>query len=372
MQNEKCDAVDPYRLLFPLGLFLGAFGVIYWVLFDLQILKFYPREIHSQTMFFGFLWAFVAGFLMTAIPRMTQSQNATWLEMGAAGFLAMLQLVLGLRHMSEALNSIFIVQILFLIYFAGRRFLVHKRIPFEGFIFIPFAFLIVFVGMALKYFQVINQTDYIRLAGEGFILNLIFGVGARLIPVLSRLPNALRPDQQSNLSRMSEFFLVAIVINALMISEAVYKNQWLMLLKFFVFVFYAIRYLGLLKKPTRWSVLAVGLKIGILSILKATLLVIWPQIFPMTASLHILYIGGFSLITLMIASRVMLSHGGESTDYELRSKLLVAVVGFFLLSASFRYFAGVAIGGFLITMAIICFLIAIGIWGYKFFKILLR
>lgn len=371
MENEKTDIVDPYRLLFPLGLFLGTFGVFYWILFDFKILKFYPREIHSQTMFFGFLWTFVAGFLMTAIPRMTKSVQATWFEMGLAGFLTLLQLVLGLRHMSEALDYIFILQTLFLIYFAGRRFLAHKRIPFEGFIFIPFAFLIVFVGFGLKYFQVISQNDYIRLAGEGFILNLIFGVGARLIPVLSRLPRALMPDQQSSLGRIKEFVIIALLINLVFILEVLYRNQWLSLFKFSIFTFYAIRYLGLLTKPTRWSVLAVGLKIGILSVLKGTLLVAWPQYFSMTASLHIIYIGGFSLITLMIASRVMLAHGGQSTDYELRSRLLISVIVFLLLSASFRYFAGVAVGGFLITAAVICFLVAIAIWGYKFFKILL-
>src|SRR5689334_19444983 len=62
---------DPYRILFPLGIVLGASGVSIWPLYYYGITEGYSGRAHASVQSGGFLFAFVAGFLLTAIPRFT-------------------------------------------------------------------------------------------------------------------------------------------------------------------------------------------------------------------------------------------------------------------------------------------------------------
>jgi uncharacterized protein involved in response to NO len=56
--------------------------------------------------------------------------------------------------------------------------------------------------------------------------------------------------------------------------------------------------------------------------------------------MHLFYISGLSLLTLMIATRVTLSHGGHGTQLEIKSKSLKVIIGLFVLAALTRMSAG--------------------------------
>src|ERR1017187_897825 len=68
---------DPYRIFFPLGIVLGLAGVAVWPLFFFGIISGYWGISHAFIQSDGFLFCFVAGFLLTAIPRFTGTQNPT-------------------------------------------------------------------------------------------------------------------------------------------------------------------------------------------------------------------------------------------------------------------------------------------------------
>ncbi len=196
MSQDQDEVIAPYRILFPLGVLAGSLGLLLWILFQIRGINFYPRLAHANLMYFGSLWSFVAGFLMTAVPKMTGVKPANIAEIGSAAFLVFLQMAFSLRNSFEIPAAIFLLQTLFLLVFLFRRFIIKRKVPFEGFIFIPFAFAQVFLGLAL---HAAGKSELFYLfVGEAFMLNLIFGLGSRLIPVLSRIPNALAPDVHGN------------------------------------------------------------------------------------------------------------------------------------------------------------------------------
>src|SRR5438876_11135792 len=62
---------DPFRIFFPLGIVLGVMVVAIWPLYYFHITEGYSGRSHAFVQADGFLYAFIAGFLLTAIPRFT-------------------------------------------------------------------------------------------------------------------------------------------------------------------------------------------------------------------------------------------------------------------------------------------------------------
>src|SRR5215470_13904226 len=67
-------ATDPYRIFFPLGILLGTAGVSIWPLYYYGITQGYSGRAHAFVQTCGFLYAFMVGFLLTAIPRFTGTE----------------------------------------------------------------------------------------------------------------------------------------------------------------------------------------------------------------------------------------------------------------------------------------------------------
>src|SRR5262245_7026767 len=65
---------DPYRVFFPLGIVLGAIGVSVWPLYYYGVTEGYSGRAHAFVQTDGFLYAFILGFLLTAIPRFTGTE----------------------------------------------------------------------------------------------------------------------------------------------------------------------------------------------------------------------------------------------------------------------------------------------------------
>ena len=63
---------DAFRLFFPLGIVLGVAGVSIWPAYFLGLTPGFSGRAHAFVQADGFLYAFVAGFLLTSIgvPRL--------------------------------------------------------------------------------------------------------------------------------------------------------------------------------------------------------------------------------------------------------------------------------------------------------------
>lgn len=366
INNE--EKIEPYRILFPLGAFMGVIGVIFWFFFQSRWIGFFPRSAHGHLMFFGLLWSFVAGFLMTAIPKMTSTFSAQMWEISTAVVLVFLQLILNIRNLTMISVVIFGLQNLLLLFFILRRFIIHRKIPFFGFVFLPVAFIQSFVGIFIYFNTAFDKNLVLLFCGEAFVMNLILGLGSRLIPVISRLPNALLPNEASKNDQWIWPLLTLFLINTGYWVELIddQKNLGLVLRSMGILIA-SVKLFRLLKRPSTWSYSGVGLKIAISMLFIGQFLSLSFFGFYLAAT-HLMYIGGFTLMTFMIATRVMLAHGNQQLTYEVSSKRIIFVIAMFFLSALLRFVLGADVSSLLLSVSVLLFSLAIITWSIKFLK----
>lgn len=366
---ERND-VEPYGVLFPCGVMAGFLGLVLWFAFQGGIVSFYPRQAHANIMYFGFLWSFVAGFLMTAIPKMTGTTLANDTEVLTAMALVSAQIAVGFFNQVPAAVFIYGVQTAFLVFFIARRFLKRRSVPFAGFLFIPFAFIQSILAIFIFFSSSAFSMDiFYRLAGEAFVLNLVLGLGTRLIPVLSRVPNSLAPDQKSNSNGFFAMVALAIVLNLGFILQAFVDDQVGVALRLLVVIFVAFKYFKIASPVSAKSFVGFGLRSGVVFIISSYALLLF-QPTQTIAVQHLIYIGGFVLITFMVGTRVMLAHGGQSLDYETQSGRIGGVALLFALASVLRLLAGSDVFGVVMKVGIFIFIMANFLWFHKFIKIL--
>jgi uncharacterized protein involved in response to NO len=360
MEN-KVD--NPYKLLFSLGVVSALFGVMQWPLFSYHLLSFYPKQAHLQIMFFGFFWSFVAGFLMTAIPRMTGSTLANRYEVAIASGFVVAQILINYTYFNFS-PAIFLLQLSFTIYFILPRVLEKRKIPFDGFLFMPFAFLMAFVGVFAFYYS--NDTRYLKvLAGEAFLTNLIMGLGSRLIPALSRLPNAFMHPGMAVPLEWKKTLLKVILLNMSFILEILGYIEFGYILRLAVVGYISVQSFGLFKKGSVFSMTALGLKMSVVFFLISYINILFLKNYSIIAHSHWLYIGGFTLLTILIATRVTLAHSQTSLDYELKSRLLLSIIVFFFGSVFFRWISNYNISGLWINLSLTFFMCGLLLWLFK-------
>lgn len=369
MENKQMESYSP---LFALGLLSAALGAILWLAFQVRVISYFPRQAHGNIMFFGFLWAYVAGFLMTAVPKMTKTNGANVIELFLALFLVILQWALNIRNAVNWSTDLYLVQIIFLVVFVGRRFLVRRQIPFEGFVFMPFAFICAFAGfISIKWgTPYLDMATFYLLAGQGFILNLICGLGTRLIPVLTRVPAAVNPDVEGQKSKILKYFILALVLNVSFLLEFLRETPAAYILRTLFVIYIAVFYFKIFKNPTVRSYVGWGIRAAVVFLIAGYAgLVFKPELY--LPLMHLVYIGGFTLVTLMVSTRVTLAHGPQDLTPELNSKALIVTLLAFLISSIARFYSGTNLGGTLLAISVYCFLIALVSWATRFYKELL-
>ena len=67
---------EPFRLFFPLGILFGLAGTGHWLIYSMGLSSSYSSYYHAAIQIWLSMGSFVAGFLMTAIPRFASAENA--------------------------------------------------------------------------------------------------------------------------------------------------------------------------------------------------------------------------------------------------------------------------------------------------------
>ncbi len=372
----ESNKIEPYRPLFILGFISAILGVVLWLFFQWGWIHFYPRVAHSQLMIYGFFAAMITGFLMTAVPRMTGVEDANDVEVFAPLFLVITQWVLALRQMQTAAAIVYLFQLVFVIFFIGRRFAKRDHRPPAGFVFIPFAFLLAITGILIEVLQLqfgivalALSKPILFLSGQAFLYNLILGLGSRLIPTLCRLPNALSPDVRYKEDFFKLFFF-ALLFNASFILQFLGYEFISLSLRSVLILVYSFLVFKLHQRPIQWTNLGLGIRLAVLFIFLSDFLPLMSSL-PVNFFQHLLYIGGFALITLMISVRVTLAHSGQSLDAEKNSKTILLVQLMLGAAAIFRVIYMFHLNLSLLIISAVLFLIAVVFWMKKFFKYLL-
>lgn len=303
-----CD--EPYRVLFPLGLLCGLIGVSHWVWYHAGLIETYSGLFHGLLQIQGFQTAFAAGFLMTALPRFMEVPGARPWELAAASGLvawSAVELCLDDRVLAQVG---FLALMVHLSVFALRRFRSREDTPPPEFIFIPIG---IAHGLAGGLLILWPLAEYVKLGSrmleQGMILAFIMAIGPFLgARLLGLAPSAAGFARSAGM--LAALYVLAGVL--LMLSfwiEAGYSETYGRLLRAVVVSVHLLRTVRVYRRPSRplWHLRFLWLSFW--CVMGGLLL---SAVFPdyEFATLHITFIGGLGLMTLMIASRVIAAHCG--------------------------------------------------------------
>lgn len=380
------QSVDPYRPLFPIGLLTGAAGTAVWILFALGKIE-YPGQRHADLMIGGFLVTYAAGFLMTAIPRFTgarQSQNG---ELALGTLTATALLLTGTFASRAVYQSIELLALLLIVAYAARRFLAREHNPPPVFVFVGLGLLMGVAGIAL---QLAATLAFIggpavflgrQLFYQGMMLSLVLGVGSRLIPAIlgwAELPRIQisKMSEHARVPRMKiegPLLALAFTLAAGFVIEAFVHVAAGAALRALVTTFLAFKLWKLQRRPQSQGRMAFWLWISAWSTLLGTWVI---ALFPafMIHGAHLMFIGGFGLMTLMIASRVTVSHGGYGIEFETRSRSYTFIGWLVVAAALTRVTAPLLPAQYVshLAYAAACWIFALIFWAIVFVPKALR
>ena len=209
----------------------------------------------------------------------------------------------------------------------ARRFVQRKQHPPPTFVLIGLGLVAGAAGAALTCAVALElipaSWDLLgrRLLTEGMVMLLVLGVGGFLGPRL--LGFAPAPTHQiifsaSSVSAVVESFTAGLVILISLVAEYGFDLSRMAYVRAFVVSIVVIRSLQLWKLPAAKTTLARSIWIANWMIATGVWVVAAAPRYR-ADFLHILFIGGFSLLILAIATRVTLSHGGYDLAQERRS-----------------------------------------------------
>ncbi len=342
---ELVAAGEPFRLLFPVGALIGILGALMWPAHVWHVLPAYPGQWHARVMIEGFLTAFVLGFLGTALPRLL---GVPRIGAGESLTFAVGLAVVAMLHASGLTligdQLFFLLLALFVVLLGGRAVMFRKDVPPPAFVLVLMGIACALLGSAgLILWQLIPDSlpawamPLSKLfLYQGYLLFPIMGIGAFLLPRFFGLPNRQNfPESLSLppgwLGRAAFAFTCGLVVLAGFILEAVGEPGWGNGLRAAAVVVYFLREVPVHKGTLGGGSLALGLRFALFSIpLGYAAMAFWPE--RSFSLLHILFISGFSLITFIVASRVVLGHSGQSEKFRATLPSILWMIGLVLLA----------------------------------------
>jgi uncharacterized protein involved in response to NO len=348
MNSPKASAfcvAEPFRIFFPLGLLLGVIGVALWPLFVWHAIDFYPANAHARLMIEGLMGSFIIGFLGTAGPRQLDARSLGAVEIFALFALQLLSASLHLAQNQTAGDTVFLVLLLLFLGMMGKRALTAQDLPPPHFVLVLFGFLSAIVGiflivgansMARSAFA--NQLGSLML-NEGFVLFPILGVGAFFFP---KLLGGARPgpaDLQIGArlwaKRATIAALTGLVIWGSFVLEALGWARSAAIVRGLTTLWYFVARGRLFKKPGGPPFMAQCFRLGALLLVAGLLL---PAALPgyRVASLHLTFIGGFTIILFTVSTRVVLGHSGYQHLFQQRMRFLIASLALLVLATLAR------------------------------------
>ncbi|HLG18444.1 MAG TPA: NnrS family protein [Bdellovibrionota bacterium] len=325
-------AIDPYRVFFPLGVVAGLVGVGIWPLYAVGWISTIPSSIHVELQLQGFLFAFVLGFLMTALPRFSLTWHATWPELAWFSGLFLIGNVATAFGYFPIGRAAYLINMISLAIYAIRRFRKRKSDPPPEFVFVGAALLIGLFAATLRvaglfgFMESGAEVFGRRLMSEGMMLMLVLGIGGKLAPMFfgfdATSPLISKMGEGVRFTRKHLAYLgIALVLLFSFVAEYAVSEKiglWLRAIAA------TLIFLGTMKLHRRTK--TKGVLVGVLKFSSwAVCLSLWGSaIHPRyrVEVLHVMFIGGFGMMILAIATRVILSHGNYPLDLERRSKSL--------------------------------------------------
>jgi len=336
-------APAPYRILFPLGALFAIAGVAPWPLHAAGFTP-WPGQLHAGLMIEGFELCFVLGFLLTAIPAFTHGAPASMIEVGRA-IVGPLAFGIAIALGSEALAlAAFTLTLLGLAIAVASRVAHAKLKPAEEFLFVG-------VGLVLGLAGAISQLGAslalwsepaprfgLHLVSLGMMLALVLGMGGLLVPVFAGIRDPLViPGVAAAHARGGRRPLYVSLAAALALSFVLDAFQFpragAFLRAAIATVFVALVW-KLTQLPGRSALAAWAMwTAGWCAVLGLGLAACFPL--HAIAFEHLVFVGGYGLLTLAIGTRVVLGHGRHPVADESRV-LSVGVIALLAIALALR------------------------------------
>jgi uncharacterized protein involved in response to NO len=373
---------DPYRIFFPLGVLMGIAGVSIWPLYYWEVITWYNGRSHAFVQIDCFVYAFVVGFLWTAIPKFTGAHPPLRATQYAVASLIVAQAAaFELRQFSLG-HVLFVVSHVIVIAVAARCFRQRQHPPPETFVLVGLGLLsgliaaVVNAGIALEWIPPELDLMGRRLMTEGMVLLLVLGVGGFLGPRLlgfAQLPNF---QNIGNISGMAKpplsmawrgplYALAGVVLLGSVILEYAWEFRFLAWVRAGIVTALVMWNLRPYRSPLTRTTLAWCVWAAHWLLVAASWLVAAMPKYQIDL-LHVMFMGGFTLLILAVGTRVVLSHGGHPLTEEKRSWPLRIGLITGLVALSARVAAGFLPGSSYfghLAWAAVLWIVGILIWG---------
>lgn len=337
---------EPFRLFFPWGVIAGLIGVALWPLHFTQIVPFYPGQAHVRLMAYGFFGAFIFGFLGTAMPRMLSAKKfgpANVAALFALHFAMCAAYALGKLAWGDGL---LLALLLFFVSLVIPRFRQRQDLPPPGFVLVGMAWLCVGIGAVLGVWQNLREMDpfWINLqkllSSQGFVLLPILGIGPFILPRFFGLqsPHDFPESKKPPVSWTRKAMLAAgagLVVIASFVIEARGDHRLAHAIRFAATLVYLGLEFPFRRAPKASSALGASLRLSF-AVLVAGFLAV--AIFPAyrTSLLHLTLVGGFAVITFVVATRVVFGHSGNLEKLKSGNRWLIGAVALMLFGMATR------------------------------------
>jgi uncharacterized protein involved in response to NO len=279
----------------------------------------------------GFLFSFALGFLMTAVPKFTGAAPCKRWELQLATALSLFSFI------GSFLSVAAFLVLAFLCFFFFSRYRTRTHTPPKHFAFVPLGLGFGLIGSVL---MMLGNGVGRTFLFQGTMLALVLGVGGKLVTALLGWSDSPLVQITSLHSKSRSKFPTDIVVPltllvlgfcleftpftvAARILRAL-SASWIGVTAWKVYRFPRIK-----TRLARWLwVSCWGLIAGV-----------WLYALSPTLgfhALHLMFMSGFGLMTIVIASRVTLAHGGYDLEIESKSKALLWSSIFIVLAAVTR------------------------------------
>lgn len=320
-------AGEPFRLLFPLGTMIGLLGVLMWPLFFWHVTAAYPGQMHARIMIEGYLTCFIAGFLGTALPRLLDVPRLTLVETCGIGIVLVGATALHFSRMTLWGDLLFFLGLGTFVVCLAVRFPKRRDVPPPAFVLVGLGLACALVGSGiLIVFQMstvalpIWSVQFGRLLlYQGYILLPVMGVGAFILPRFFEMPSRQAFPESlvfppGWLRRAGFAAACGIGVLASFGLESAGLLRWGFAVRAGAVSTYLLSEIPVHRSGLRGGSLALGLRIALFSIPAGyAAMAVLPQW--ASALSHVVFISGFSLLTFIVASRVVLGHSGQSAKF---------------------------------------------------------
>lgn len=318
---------EPFRLFFPLGVILGCLGIGHWLVYAIGWRNSYSGFYHASIQVGAYMSCFIVGFLLTALPRFSATAHASSLELAPALGLIIGQAIGLLTQQWIVAQACFAGLLVLVAVFAGRRFArAHSSVgPPTEFVWIPMALGFGLLGNGLLMCSQVGLAPAWlvgvarSMVQQGFLLGTVLGVAGFMAPrlmgreVLLVTPGGTSPEGALAIRRrrIRLHGLAAVAFASSFIVEGLGATRLAYLLRATVvtaeFAWTSRFYRPPAATDGYVKLLWVSIWMLMLGLWGAGLV---PRY--RVAMLHLVFLGGFSLMTFAVGTMVVLSHAGQA------------------------------------------------------------